>query len=195
MNLILFSEKRNKNNKGFAIMEVLVALFLITSGIIGSYILISSTISSTNYASDRFTANYLAQEGIELVRNIRDTNWLEPYSEPPVPYDRGLIGGCSGSCDGASGQGCITDYFNSWFYDVDLSDGLNPHAGPYNNQYLKYDPIWLYNYTDGSNTKFKRQININWINAYSFEVCVWVGWEDKETDHFIIVRENLYDWR
>jgi type II secretory pathway pseudopilin PulG len=62
---------------GFTLLEVIVAISLITVGMIGISSLITQTISSARFSFQKLTAAYLAQEGIEIVRNIRDKNWLE----------------------------------------------------------------------------------------------------------------------
>ena len=74
--------------KGFTLIEVIVAIFLVTVGIGGVYALIQRTTAFTPVVSARFTAAYLAQGGIEMVRNIRDTNWLSGN-----PWDSGLPSG------------------------------------------------------------------------------------------------------
>lgn len=190
MNLKLVKILTSMNSNGFALMEVIVALFMITTGIIGSYILISSSISSTTYASHRFTAAYLAQEGVELVRNIRDTNWLQGT---PTTWDAGLTD-CVGSCTGAVSEGCIADYTVSGIADVDLHvDTFN--TGIYTGQALTLDPSGtLYSYISLVPTKFQRQINIVPSGLDKLDVCVWVGWEERGVSHNITVRENLYDW-
>lgn len=80
--------------KGFTLIEVIVAIFLVTVGIGGVYALIQRTTAFTPVVSARFTAVYLAQEGIELVRNKRDSNWLtgDPWDSnlPSVP-EGGLL--------------------------------------------------------------------------------------------------------
>lgn len=177
-------------------MEVIVAIFFIATGIIGSYILINSTIFSTTHASNKFTATYLAQEGIEIVRNIRDTNWLE---NPVAPFDAGL-NDCAGNCTGDDNEGCIADYTVPLFWGVnaDLSDPSSPNiTGPFtNNKLLKLDPFVGYSYLLGNDTKFRRQINITpLINPPRLAICVWVGWEERGFDHIVTVSENLYDWR
>lgn len=200
MNSKLVKISKSKKNRGFALMEVIVALFLITTGIIGSYVLINSSISSTTLASHRFTAAYLAQEGVELVRNIRDTNWLQGGV-----WDEGLLGcgdgnGDSITCTGDVSDGCIADYTVSGQAGIDLSDSDSypPSTGPYTGQFLQLDQPdpadnW-YSYLDGTDTKFKRQINIDTSTFGMLQVCVWVGWTERGIFHNIAVRENLYDW-
>ncbi len=61
---------------GFTLLEILVAIFVITIGLIAAVSLIQRAAILTSLSSDRLTAAYLTQEGIEIVRNQRDTNWL-----------------------------------------------------------------------------------------------------------------------
>ena len=64
-------------NKSFTLIEVIVAIFLITVGTVGAFTLMQRTIAFTAVSSSQLVASYLAQEGIEIIRNIRDTNYLE----------------------------------------------------------------------------------------------------------------------
>src|SRR3990172_8271235 len=63
-------------NKGFTLIETLVALVIFTTSIVGLISVTSTGVANTNYAKNKFIASYLAQEGVEMVRNIRDNSWL-----------------------------------------------------------------------------------------------------------------------
>lgn len=65
-----------QGNKGFTLVETLVAIAIFTSSIIALMAVLANGISDTNYAKKKMTATYLAQEGIEYVRNMRDTSVL-----------------------------------------------------------------------------------------------------------------------
>ena len=79
--------------KSFTLIEVIIALFLITVGMLGPFALLQKTLAFTAITSSQLVASYLAQEGVELVRNIRDTNWLGRES-----WDNGLTE-CSSGCE------------------------------------------------------------------------------------------------
>ncbi len=64
-------------NKGFTILEVLVTMLVVTIGGLAAYAMVQQVVFSTFSSSYRLTAAYLAKEGIEFVRNTRDTNWLK----------------------------------------------------------------------------------------------------------------------
>jgi len=187
-------EKSNNStiNKGFTILEVIVAIFLLTVGIFGSYALITQTIFSSTQVSEKLIASYLAQEGIEIVRNIRDTNWLERLEDPVHPWDEGLTN-CSGSCNGTTGNGCIVDYNHSY----DPADPYHPVLPQYTGvDVLNIDNSgFFYVYSVGTPTKFKRKVVINPNGSDILNVCVYVEWQEKGITHSTMVREDLYQWR
>ena len=77
--------------KGFTLLEAIVSIFIVTVGVGGVFVLVNQTISSSQIISSRFTATYLAQEGIENVRNIRDANWLRQRTNLAVLWDDGMV--------------------------------------------------------------------------------------------------------
>lgn len=62
------------NHRGFSIIEVMLAVFLISVGIMATLALISVGIKHSTESRRQLIAAMLSQEGIELVRNIRDTS-------------------------------------------------------------------------------------------------------------------------
>lgn len=61
---------------GFTLIETLVALSIFTMSILGLMSVLSSGISDTNYVKQKMAAGYIAQEGIECMRNVRDSYTL-----------------------------------------------------------------------------------------------------------------------
>src|SRR3989344_6315966 len=71
-------KKNNKLNKsftrtGFTLVETLVAISIFTTSILGLMSVLASSISSSDLVKQKIIASYLAQEGIEYVRSMRDT--------------------------------------------------------------------------------------------------------------------------
>jgi len=64
------------NHKSFTLIEVVVAVFVLTIGVLAVFNVVQNITVYSRISSSRLTAVYLAQEGIELVRNQRDSNWL-----------------------------------------------------------------------------------------------------------------------
>lgn len=71
-----------KKIKGFGILEVIVAIGIITLSLTGILSLIMQNSRVYYINKSRYIAVMLAQEGVELVRNVRDSNW--DRNDPPT---------------------------------------------------------------------------------------------------------------
>ncbi|MEK9153047.1 MAG: prepilin-type N-terminal cleavage/methylation domain-containing protein [Patescibacteria group bacterium] len=166
-----------KKNSGFTLIEIMVAIAVFSVGILGIYALVPMAILLGSENSDRFTAAQLALEGLEIARNIRDSNWLEQNTNPSNLWNEGLI-----NCI----AGCEADYL--------VLQNIDPVLPAYGaGRYLKIDDQGFFNYTNGNSAeKFKRKITItNEANALS--VAVAVEWSRKYPA--LVLVEKLYDWR
>lgn len=67
-------KKNLKNKKGFSLVEVLAALFVLSMGIVGTSVLMAGNIRTSANAKNQIIAAGLAQEGSELVDNLRRNN-------------------------------------------------------------------------------------------------------------------------
>ena len=70
---MLNREKINK--KAMSIIEVMIAIFIFTLWLASVFMIISSAGNINNYNKDFIIASNLAREQVELIRNIRDTNY------------------------------------------------------------------------------------------------------------------------
>lgn len=70
--------KKTKQNyqSGQTLIETLVAAFVLTMGITAALGLATYSLNATSNIKQRVVAIGLAREGIEAVKNMRDTNWL-----------------------------------------------------------------------------------------------------------------------
>lgn len=81
--------------KGFTLIEVIVAIFVLTIGVLGVFQVVQNITFFSQINSSKLVATYLAQEGIELVRNQRDSNWVagRPWAENlSTSTESGLLG-------------------------------------------------------------------------------------------------------
>ncbi|MBU1090026.1 prepilin-type N-terminal cleavage/methylation domain-containing protein [Patescibacteria group bacterium] len=65
-----------KSRKGETLVEVLVALVLLVVGALSALRLLGLASINNQITKERVIATNLAREGLEAVRNIRDTSWL-----------------------------------------------------------------------------------------------------------------------
>ncbi|MFA6006821.1 MAG: prepilin-type N-terminal cleavage/methylation domain-containing protein [Candidatus Paceibacterota bacterium] len=59
--------------KGFSLIETLVATAIIVMASVGPLALAGQSLAQANYIKDQIVATFLAQEGLEIMRNYRDT--------------------------------------------------------------------------------------------------------------------------
>jgi prepilin-type N-terminal cleavage/methylation domain-containing protein len=69
-----------QKNKGFTLVETLISISIFSVSIVSLMSILGSGLSNTGYAKQKMTAGYLAQEGIEILRNKRDNYVLYPAS-------------------------------------------------------------------------------------------------------------------
>jgi len=63
-------------NKGFSLIETLVATAIIVMATVGPLALAASSLAQANYIKDQIVATFLAQEALEIMRNVRDTSGI-----------------------------------------------------------------------------------------------------------------------
>lgn len=75
--------KNNKNNKAFSLIEVIISIFVFTLWVMSVYAIIVSTTQVNDYNKNYIIASNLAREQLELIRNIRDTNYknIQNYNQ------------------------------------------------------------------------------------------------------------------
>lgn len=157
-----------KTKKGVTLVELLVAIAVISSGIVGIFGMLSSTLRSADTANAKFRAAYFAKEGIEMVRYIRDTNaiqervrgsWIN-YGNYHALHHSSLCGSC---CE------------IPW--DFKYGDGIESCA------------------TSPSPGEMVRQIQVNSAGNY-IEVFSTVIGETREGEEFsVTAKERIYNYR
>ena len=163
--------KNNKNQRGFGLVEMIIAIGIVGIGIVGTFSMISRFSEQSKIVRDSFVASYLAQEGIEIVKNIRDTNILNSSSRD---WDDGID--CS--------SGCEAD-----FEDASLS----PWVGDGKFLYLE-NTTGMYKYIDSPSTSdiktyYKRMITTV-KSGDEIDIMITIYWEDKS----IMIRSKIYNW-
>lgn len=153
---------------GIAMVELVVALSVSVIGILGILTLLSRAVGLTKTISDQFTANYLAAEGIEIVKNIIDDTAL---------------------------QGDVwNSNINSGSFEVDYTDrSLRTDL----TRPLRFDSVTgLYSYQSGVPSVFSRTILIDFITVDEVKVNSIVNWTGRNDSAFQInVEDHFLNWR
>ncbi|MFH1523315.1 MAG: hypothetical protein ABIE43_05905 [Patescibacteria group bacterium] len=176
--MLKFCRKKNlklDNIYGFSILEVIIAIFIITMGLIGVLSLIVQNVQVQYINKNNLIASQLAQEGLELTRNVRDKSWLDP-SNPWV---------FTGIAE--------PDDFKTFTIDfIGITDGviISDAAAELiiNNDF--------YVHGLGEKTNFSRIIETTNDYTNSFiAVSSIVQWGERGQFHQYIADTVLYDWR
>lgn len=159
-----------KNKSGFTLIEVIISVLIISMVATGILYVISLSLNSATRVNNNLIAAGLAQEGLEVVRGIRDRDWH------------------LGNSFGAS--------LPNGTYLIEARDqALNP----FGDTFLKKDGNGFYNYISGTDTIFKRKIIIenSSQNPATVEkvVKVEVSWREKSGPQMIQAELRLFNWR
>ena len=95
----MLNKKPLHNKKAMTIIEVMIAIFIFTLWLASVFMIISSAGNINNYNKDFIIASNLAREQVELMRNIRDTNYkkfqkwnlLKPNTDNTANPDYNLV--------------------------------------------------------------------------------------------------------
>lgn len=173
-----------KEQKGQGLIEMIVSFAVITIGLMGAFGLVLTSLSLSNEVESRITASQLAWEGVEVARNIRDSNWLEGT----VSWADGLGGGVSTETaiavfDPSTAQ-WVLDFNPTDFTDEDTI--LYRQAGVYAQDVVS---------PGGTATKYRRLITIDPLGPSRLRVTSEVRWTEKGRDFSSLAQGELYEWR
>jgi type II secretory pathway pseudopilin PulG len=169
-----------KKTKAFTLVEVLVAISILIIGILSGLILVTRALYNVAIVKDRLTASFLAQEGIELTREIRDSNFLRILNGESIIWNDGLGDGSYFVKSNIEGEQPIQ------LVSIDPSEIPN----------LFYDEgLKIYNYSDGESTNFNREIRItNIASNNEIRVESIMKWRTKNIDFNLTVEDHLFNW-
>lgn len=193
-----YFKKQNKFKSGFTLVETLVAISIFSVSIVALISILANGISNTNYAKKKLIAAYLAQEGVEYVRNIRDTHVLYDPTSAQTGWTSFNTKLTNASCNNAT-NGCYlgdllsTAYTNST--QPMISIPLNPcTSSTCANGAMLYDPsTGKYGYS-GVASGYSRKITTSAISLNETKVTSTVYWTQGSGTKSIVFSENLFNW-
>jgi len=156
-------------------IEMMASIAILALGIIVIYGIFSNFIVLTNTISSRLTAIYLAKEGMEIVRNIRDNNLVNDDN-----WDKNLK-----NC----GNGCQADYKT----ETSVESNENKIKNYNDNNYLNENADGFYSYDVGIPSKFKRKITIDDSLNSVLKITVQVFWNYNEKQLSFELIDYLYE--
>ena len=178
------------NKSGFSLLEVMVAIGILTIGLVAVVTLLNANIRTNQRAIDHIRVQNLAEEAVTYLQVTRDENVLNGSA-----WDTFI------SC-GATG--CNIGYFSGNFaqpcvYDVDdILDVYRPKiwSATADSIIVKYnDQLGFYQITDGTicateNTQYTRRIDLTNIDADTIGVTVTIDSNRFDPDSFKYILES-----
>jgi len=194
-------KKYFKNQLGQTLLEMIFAMGILMMVVAAVLALSAASIAGEKESESQVTANNLAREGIEVVRNIRDTNWLLK-----VDWDMGMkpepsLLKCQPVFNSGSG---------TWLVSFPTSQ--------IDSNFLVYlSTTGIYNYdTTGTPTGFYRYLLLNYIcqksdgseyaktdstNCLNNETKIGlkvqsnVSWQESGKARSVNIEDYLYAWK
>ena len=186
--------KLRTNRKGFTLTEVMIGIAILTIAIVSASSLLVGLVNGNKVNLSTLQAYYLAQEGIEGVRNIRDSNWL--HNLDWLGEDSIALWGEALEVDG--------------LYELNLADGAF-NVVPNNNSnesgvgsLINARPWGLISggdgsviYLNGDDSGFKRLIEVKAYEGLEDHILVEskVSWEVAGYEKEVVLSEVLTDWK
>lgn len=159
--------KKSEYKTGFTLIETMVAVSIVVIGLVSALTLITNSLFYVSNINDRLIAAYLTAEGLEIVKNIRDNNWIQGFQWDHRLNDR--------------------DYQAS--YD---STNLSPYRG---DPLLLDNSSGLYNYSSGADTPYIRKISIAHLSSYEIRVISTVTWQRRGKTYSSSAENHLFNWK
>ncbi len=162
---------KKDNLNAFSLIEVFVVMTIVLIGLIPAVFLMVKTLDVSVLTLEKLTAAELAQEGVEIVRNIKDSKVISEKFD---------------------------DWYNNLsdgIYYADYND--DKLTGPISSAlipYLKQDSDGFFNYDWGNTTSFKREIKIKKINDHHLKINSIVSWQHKGNNFNVNVESHLYKY-
>lgn len=158
--------KIQNKNKGFSLIGVIVTMFIVSVGLMGVLGLADMSLKAAGLSKMRLIASGLAQEGVEVIKNMRKSNleWDDWYTN--------VVNG---------------DYRIQYNSASLLSFSETP---------LKLDVTsGLYQYDSGDNTTFYRKVSLTNISGNEVKMTVEVKWLLKGDEHTLTIEDRLWNWK
>ena len=163
---------------GFSIIESLVAILIFSIALVPLFYVATSSLNVATNIKNNLIATNLVQEGLEVIRSIRDASWYQgdPAFNTDLPNGTWRV---------------------EWNSTALISLGSNPP--------IKIDSDGIYNYSTGTDTFFRRTVVIAEVNpGIELRIVSEVSWPDRNGvtmsgcpagTRCINAESHLYNWQ
>ncbi len=184
---------------GQGLLETVVALGVVSVGLVAAITLATTSFVASGESAARLVATNLAREGIEVTRNIRDTEAMN-HRDPAGVF--------AGAANDHTFVPVLTPGNGSWALNFSPELITDPGAA------IRESADGLLLHGAGAATIFRRLLTVALIcrsggtervvssgpcdvleTRIGFDVSSLVTWQKGETVRSITVEEKLYDWK
>lgn len=191
--------------KGFTLLETMVAISILMTAMGGPFVITQLGLRTARQASQELVASNLAQEAVEYIRYIRDTNAVSG-----VDWLNGIESGSGKDCVGplsGSARTCVVDAVFGDGDSYQIFDYNEPLKGCTNEgevftcpPLLLNEETALYGYDEGAETIYHRGVHMQVTRELGgapqeVRVVGEVVWRDLAGDRSVKIEEYITDWR
>jgi len=203
----------NKNvlkQRGFSLIEVMIGIMILTIAIVSAAGLLVNLQKSNQINLQTVQAYYYAVEGLEAVRNIRDTNWLHNRSWMGADSSEIWVGSFDFTNlgnDANSQEYQVVLQSNAWTQGADIIPVENfnflRRAAPWEIKVENGDgdPIEMIgnDSSAGDSVDFIRSISFRTVDGMELDEAILVeskvSWEFKNNEYNVVLSEILTNWK
>ncbi len=183
--------------RGFTLIETLVAVTILTLSVVAPLYVADRVLVASQTSRDQLTASYLAQEGIEYLRSMRDHEFLAARQ----------VGGANVSVNAwsnfisGSGQGSVASC-RSQTCTLDPTRQMGTGSGlalvPCSDATCA--PLYLSGavYTEqpiGTQTLYTRTVQAVLVADNDIRITSIVRWSSRGTTYTVSIRDHLTPWQ
>lgn len=187
--------------RGFTLVEALVAIMILAFAIVGPFTLSAQSLRASRDARDELTATYLASEAIEIVHNIRDNNSADDATANHTNWMNNISANClpNGCVTDITEQQSVAPPSNIWKSSalVACPPGLCPDRSD-----IYFNPVTGL-YRQGSSalaapwqkTSYSRFLTITVVSANQIHLTstvTYLGYGNKRRT--LSIGEDFYNW-
>jgi prepilin-type N-terminal cleavage/methylation domain-containing protein len=172
-------------NKGFTLIEFSISFLIVSVGIMATFSVLQSVARYSSIDHSRVQAAYLAEEGMEVIRNMRDNHFLNPRGDFPVGK------GTSTLLDARSMKFPDDENCTGPEGDYELLSLPEPSDPSANN-------VYICTYRPRDARQWRREISVEHfgmaVPSTGMGVSVKVTWIEKGSVQELNLYQNFFNW-
>lgn len=177
-------------HRGFTLIEAMVAVSIMAIAIAAPMYAASRTIAAAQLSAEKLTATYLAQEGVEYVRKVRDDAYLQHIADLSTAWAEftNRVAVCTGSQ-----IGCTVDSISSPDIAQCAGDPATTCTPLYRNLFKQYTQSSVGSASEKS--VFTRYVQVRTVHQdREVEVVSTVVWQSHGVTQSVSVTDHLTAW-